>query len=154
MRTLAIAVGIGVCLVLGYVVVHLAFIELGQEIVVLHKTHADDPTSRHRLWIVDEGERTWIHHDGPDASWIRQLETDPFLVVERGGETRRYRARTDEAAHPLVHRLLREKYGFADRMVRFWAGTERDEGVVGLCPAVPILLEPISGPEPVATPPS
>jgi hypothetical protein len=134
---------VGVCI--AYVVVHLALIEVGQEIVVLHKYKGDAAPSRARLWIVDEGESTWLHHGYADSAWIQRLQSDPVVEIERDGETRRFRAQADPASDPTVHRLLREKYGLADRLVRFWAGTDTQEGFAtgSLCTAVPVRLEPL-----------
>jgi hypothetical protein len=58
---------------------------------------------------------------------------------------REYRALPDRAADPEVHRLLREKYGAADRLVRFWAGTDTETGFATrrTCNAVPVRLEPL-----------
>ena len=123
--------------------IHLALIEIGQEVVVLHKRAGDGPPSMTRLWIVDDGEYAWLHHGYADTAWIRQLEAEPIVEIDRGGETLQYRALLDPAADPKVHRLLREKYGLADRLVRFWAGTDTETGFVTgrTCLAVPVRLE-------------
>ncbi|MFQ5684494.1 MAG: hypothetical protein ACE5HC_14630 [Candidatus Binatia bacterium] len=57
MRTLLftiVAIIVGVCV--AYVAVQLALIEIGQEVVVLHKRTGDGAFHRTRLWIVDEGD--------------------------------------------------------------------------------------------------
>lgn len=144
MRKLFISVGIIAGLVLAYMIVHLALIEVGQEIVILHKQAADGTIREARLWIVDDVGTSWLHHGYADDGWIHRLETDPIIEIERGGELRRYRAQPDPAADPNVHRLLREKYGAADRLVRFWAGTDIAAGFATgePCTAVPVRLEP------------
>lgn len=143
MRKLGIALAafLGICL--SYVVIHGAAIEVGREIVVLHKPAGDGEVVEARLWIVDEGGRTWLHHGYADSRWIREIQTDPVVVMKRDGEERRYRATADPTADPQVHRLLREKYGFADRLVRFWAGTDTETGFAtrDTCRAVPVRLE-------------
>ena len=53
------------------------------------------------------------------AAWAKRFEAKPIVEVEREGRTRRYRATPVPGPHPEVHRLLREKYGIADRWVRF-----------------------------------
>jgi hypothetical protein len=145
MKRLAIGAAVILGLIGAYVVSHLALIEIGQEIVVLHKWTGDGEQSRPRLWIVDDGDRTWLHHGYADTPWIVHLEDDPIVEVERDGETRRYRATPDPAADPKVHRLLRDKYGAADRLVRFWAGTDTERGVAtgATCVAIPVRLEPL-----------
>jgi hypothetical protein len=138
---IALATLFGICL--AYVVIHGVAIEVGQEIVILHKPVGDGEVVESRLWIVDGDGRTWLHHGYADSPWIQEIQQDPIVVVERGGETRRYRAVPDPTADPEVHRLLREKYGFADRLVRFWAGTDTETGFAtrDTCQAVPVRLE-------------
>jgi hypothetical protein len=145
LRSLGIGVAIVVGLCAAYAVAHLALIELGQEIVVLHKRGSDGTVRETRLWIVDDGGYAWLHAGGADDYWIRQLATDPILEVERAGETRRYRALPVPEADATVHSLLRQKYGFADRVVRFWYGTHTESGLAsgGTCWAVPVRLEPL-----------
>lgn len=142
MKALLVLVASLIGLCLAYVIIHLALIEVGQEIVVLHKHEGGGQISRARLWIVGEGETAWLHHGYPDSAWIQRLEVDPVLEIERDGEVRRFRARPDPAADPQVHRLMREKYGFADRLVRFWAGTDTKRGFATrtTCTAVPVRL--------------
>lgn len=143
MKKLAIGIACLLAIALGYVLIHIAMIELGQEIVVLHKeTQAGSP-KRTRLWVVDEGDETWLHHGDSNSFWIQRLETEPELIVERGGDARRYRGVVDREVHARVHRLLREKYGTADRLVRFWAGTDTETGAATgeLCPAPAVRLE-------------
>lgn len=143
MRKLAIGAAIFVGLGVAYILIHLALIEVGQEIVILHRRTGDGELSMARLWVVDEGEFSWLHHGYADAPWIRQLEVEPIVEISRGGVVRQYRALPDRAADPQVHRLLREKYGLADRLVRLWVGTDTDSGLVtgSPCMAVPVRLD-------------
>jgi hypothetical protein len=122
-----------------YAIAHLALIELGREIVVLHKSTSEGRTRPTRLWIVDGDTTAWLHHGYPDSEWIRTLEHDPIVTVERAGVTRRYRATPDPSSHARVHQLLREKYGIADWWVRFVSGSREH------CPAIPVRLEAIEG---------
>ncbi|MAE97309.1 MAG: hypothetical protein CL910_21875 [Deltaproteobacteria bacterium] len=136
--------GVGLLAVLGavaaYVIAHLALIELGQEVVVLHKWISDGETRKTRLWIFDDERGAWFHHGYADSAWIQQLEVDPIVTVDRAGVTRRNRATPIPGPHEVIHRLAREKYGLADRWVRFIGGGTED------CQAVPVRLEPI-GPQ-------
>jgi hypothetical protein len=145
MKKIGIAVGILLGIPLTYVVVHLALIEVGQEIVVLHKWKGEGEMSRSRLWIVGDGEREWLHHGYANSPWIRRLEVDPIVEIDRDGDTHRYRAFPDPEAEAKVHRLLREQYGVADVLVRFWWGTDTEKGLASgeTCKAVPMRLEAI-----------
>jgi hypothetical protein len=115
-------------LVLG----HLALIEVGREVVTLRTQHADGSWQETRLWIVDDGASSWLHSAGDD--WRARFDGDPIVEIERGGELRRYRAHAVPGPHPELHRLMREKYGIADRWVRFLAPD--DETVL------PVRLDP------------
>jgi hypothetical protein len=115
-------------LVLG----HLALIEVGREVVTLRTQHADGSWQETRLWIVDDGASSWLHSAGDD--WRARFDGDPLVEIERGGELRRYRAHAVPGPHPELHRLMREKYGIADRWVRFLAPD--DETVL------PVRLDP------------
>jgi hypothetical protein len=133
----AAAIVLGLCV--AYAAAHLALIEVGREVVVLHKWTADGTEHNTRLWIVDEGRYSWLHHGYADSEWIRRLATDPIVTIERDGRTRQYRAIPDPESHQRVHELLRQKYGIADWWVRFvTGGTEH-------CPAVPVRLELVEG---------
>jgi hypothetical protein len=70
-----------------------------------------------RLWIVDDGDVSWLH--GADSQWMANLKARPVVEVERAGETHRYHAQPVPGPHPRIHQLLRAKYGLADRWVRF-----------------------------------
>jgi hypothetical protein len=118
----AAVVGIAMLVVLG----HMAFIEIGREVVTLRTQRADGTWQETRLWIVDEGASSWLHSGGKD--WLKRFEGDPVVEVEREGRVRRYTAHAVPGPHPEVHRLLREKYGIADRWVRF-IGPDNEETV-------------------------
>ena len=136
MKLVVVAVALLLALGVAYALAHLALIEVGREVVVLHKWTPGGAVHRTRLWIVDDGPCSWLHHGHADSPWIGRLESDPIITIERGGQTRRYHAARDPESHERVHQLLREKYGIADWWVRFvTGGTER-------CRAVPVRLEP------------
>jgi hypothetical protein len=102
---------------IAVVLAHLAFIEIGREVATLRTERADGSWQETRLWIVDDGVSAWLHSGG-DA-WLGRFDGDPIVELKRGGETLRYRAHAVPGPHPDVDRLLREKYGLADRWVRF-----------------------------------
>jgi hypothetical protein len=124
MRRLAIggAALVAVCLVA--VAAHLALIEIGREVVTLRTQRPDSSWQSTRLWIVDDGRSAWLHSAGAD--WAKRVAGDPIVEVERRDGVHRYRAHAAPGPHPEVHRLLREKYGIADRWVRF-IGPDNDQ---------------------------
>jgi hypothetical protein len=121
--------GVGVALVLG----HLALIEIGREVVVLRTPLPDGKWRETRLWVVDYDGAVWLHSAG--RGWLQRFEGDPIVELERHGQIRRYRAHAVPGPHPQIDRLLREKYGLADRWVRFLAPCGGS--------TVPVRLEPL-----------
>ena len=147
-RAIAIvAILVGVCVALA--LAHLALIEVGREVVVVHEPTPTGGVVRARLWIVDDGPHSWIHPGSANARWwVQHMDANSIVEVERGGQTRRYRAIPDPDAHAKVHQLLRQKYGVADWWVRFLAGTDTQSGLITRgekCKTVPIRLELIAG---------
>lgn len=128
---LVLAVALGVLLIA--VCAHLALIEVGQEVIVLRTRNADGGWLETRLWIVDDEGLSWLH--GGDSRWMQNLRDRPVVEVERGGETRRYRARPVPGPHPRIHELLRAKYGVADWWVRT-IGPDRET-------TAPVRLDPV-----------
>ena len=126
LRTLIRGIVLLVVVAVLVVVGHLALIEIGREVVTLRTQRADGTWQSTRLWIVDDGGTPYLHSGG--AAWRRRFEGDPVVEVERDGRTRRYRAHAVPGPHPRIDALLREKYGLADRWVRF-VGPD-DDGVV------------------------
>ena len=120
-------------LVVVVVLAHFAVIELGREVATLRTPVEGGGWKATRLWIVNDGEVAWLHSAG--AAWVERFEGDPIVEIERRGGTLRYRARAVPGPHPEVDRLLREKYGLADRWVRFIAPCNDD--------VVTIRLEPL-----------
>ena len=126
----AVVVGLG--LVVATALGLYALAELGQEVVVLHRWSPGGKPDPTRIWIVDQGGQSWIHHGTPDAAWIQRLEENPLVSLERSGATREYRATPDSEAHARVHELVGEKYG---RIVRALT-TSPDS-----CAVLPVRLE-------------
>jgi hypothetical protein len=111
---------------------HLALIEIGREVITLRTQRPDGTWQKTRLWIVDDGASSWLHSAGAD--WLKWFEGDRVVELERAGEIRRYRAHAVPGPHPLVDRLLREKYGITDRWVRFIAPDNEETVAVRLDP--------------------
>ena len=130
MTRLLLAIGIlalvGVLIVVG----HLAFIEIGREVITLRTQRPDGSWNETRLWVVDDAGAAWLHSAG--AKWRERFEGDPVVELKRHGEIHRYQARAVPGPHPRIDQLLREKYGIADRWVRFIAPDGDDTMVVRL----------------------
>jgi hypothetical protein len=132
-RRFGIAIGIVVAAGVLFALGHLAIIEIGREVVTLRTPLPDGGSHSTRLWIVDDDGGAWLHSAGAD--WASRFEGNPVVELERGGETRRYRATPSPGPHPLVDQLFREKYGLADRWVRFLVPCDER--------TVPVRLEPL-----------
>jgi hypothetical protein len=132
MKSLLIGSVVVVAVAVLVVAAHMAFIEVGREVVTLRTQRPDGSWQKTRLWIVDDGDSSWLHSAG-DA-WLKRFEGDPVVELERGGKIRRYRARAVPGPHPRIDALLREKYGLADRWVRFIAPDGEKTVVVRLDP--------------------
>lgn len=116
MKRLLCGVATLVAVIVVAVAAHFALIEVGREVATLRTRRPDGSWQQTRLWIVDDGDVAWLHSAGAD--WASRFAGNPIVEVEREGTTRRYRATPMPGPHPEVHRLLREKYGVADRWVR------------------------------------
>ncbi len=123
-----------VALVIAFFVLMLGLSEIGGEVVTLTKPLESGEQQTVRLWIVDQGGSAWLEHGDPSSFWIRNLSKDPQLTVERNGKTKIYQAMADPDSHELVHKLLRDKYGAIDAVIRLLGG-EADR-----CPGVPVRL--------------
>lgn len=136
---------IGVCV--AYILAHLALIEVGREVVVVHEPTPTGAVNKTRLWIVDDGPYSWIHPGNVNARWwVQHMDARAVVEIDRSGETKQYHAQPDPAAHAKVHQLLRAKYDVADRWVRFLAGTDTRSGLLTWgekCKTIPIRLEPV-----------
>ena len=128
-----------------YVLAHLALIEVGREVVVVHEPTPAGTTHKARLWIVDQGFWSWIHPGNANSQWwVEHMDANSYVEIERGGQTRRYHAVADPGSHATVHQLLRAKYGIADVWVRFLFGSDTRRGLITriYCNTTPIRLEP------------
>lgn len=117
MRRLRLALAALAGLAVLYALAHGALIEVGREVVVLRTQERDGGWLETRVWIVDDAGTPTVH--GADSQWMRNLKARPIVEMTRDGVTHRYRAVPVPGPHPHVHRLLRAKYGIADRWVRF-----------------------------------
>jgi len=124
--------GLGGLLILLATVVaaHVALIEIGREVVVIHTSDASGNQHSRRLWVVDHDGSAWLHSAGD--SWHRLFSKPREIELERSGLVARYHAAPVPGPHPAIDRLLREKYGLADRWVRLLAPCDDSVLVVRL----------------------
>jgi len=133
MLRIALRVAVGLVVVLlGIGALEIVAAESG-EVVVLRTTDAAGATHETRLWVVDDGGRTWLRAGSDAARWYRLLVERPDVEVQRGEQTLVVRAVPDVVARERVNELMRAKYGWADAYISLLFG--RDD-------AVPIRLEP------------
>ena len=128
-----------IAIVMLLVITHLAIIELGREVVTLRTTDAAGAVQETRLWIVDVDGAAWLHSAGP--VWAGRFDDNPVVEVVRHGRIGRYTATPVPGPHPDIDAALRQKYGFADRWVRWIAPCGED--------TIPVRLEPVPGTQPV-----
>lgn len=87
----------------------------GGEVVVLY---TDDGEAATRLWVIDDAGAIWLRSGtGAGSGWFQRLEDDPHVVLERDGNRRRYLATPVPEQTPRINALMREKYGWRDRVI-------------------------------------
>lgn len=130
MKVLYWIIGIVVAIPIAILAVTYGASELGGEVVTLERAEPDGSTSQIRLWIVDQGEGTWIEHGDRDSFWMTRLRADSDITVTRNGEAITYRGTADPASHELYHSLRSEKYSWAEDVISiFGAGSEACTGI-------------------------
>ncbi len=92
MKKAAALGGILVAAALLFVISILVASEGGEEIVTLTTVESDGSELATRLWIVDDGGVAWLRSGMPDSRWLRQIEYNSVVLVERGDEAIRVRA--------------------------------------------------------------
>ena len=129
-----------VVLVVGFFGLVLVASELGGEVIILH-TQTANGEKRTRLWVVDDAGFAWVRAGMSGSGWLARIERNPIVLVERGGRLIRYRAVPvrQPQIRDRIHALMREKYGFADRLVSLI----RDPAQ-----SVPVRLEPLGAARP------
>lgn len=138
-------VGILLLLMIAIPLLYLAVVygasELGGEVVVLYRVdnHGSpaDEIDRVRVWIVEDGQGTWIEHGDAQSAWISALSEDPVVRIERAGQVGAFRASADPSAHDHYHKLRRARYGWADALIGWLSGGASS------CEGVPVRVEKI-----------
>ena len=127
----------------GLIAAHFAIIEIGREVATLVTEDALGHRQQTRLWVVDVDGVVWLHSAG--ESWVERFADNPIVRLERHGVTTSYRATAVPGPHAGVDRALRQKYGLADRWVRFLAPCDEH--------TVPVRLDSLGRGQPDARPP-
>lgn len=105
-----------------------------KDIAVLYTKDVDYRDRYTTLWVVAESRRLWIRAAKPDRRWLADIRPDRNVRLELNGSRQFYRpvlvrsVRTRER----VDRLMRQKYGIADRLRELLLG--RDTVAVQLTP--------------------
>lgn len=106
-----------------------------REVVILHARGVDGAARATHLWVVDDAGRVWLRSGGRKRGWFRSVVAAPEVELERGGETKPYRAVVSEsrADAARVDALMREKYGWIDALILLLEGGPE---------SVPVRLDP------------
>jgi hypothetical protein len=109
--------------------------EFGGENVVLH-THDGAAERTTHLWVVDDGGFAWLRAGVPSSGWLKRIDANPDVTVERAGQIGHFKAVPvrEPVTRDRIHQLMREKYPFADRLI----SVIRDPNG-----SVPVRLEPM-----------
>ena len=91
--------------------------ELGGEVVELHTVDASGDFHSTSLWIVDEGGYSYLRAGDRAASWFSNIERQPVVDIERGGEMMRFTAVPVPRQTSEIDALMARDYGLADRLV-------------------------------------
>lgn len=119
MRTVRRILVLVLVLVVAFFGVVFAASELGVEVVNLVTKDADGAEHSTHLWVVDDAGFPWLRAGVPSSGWLVRIQANPDVEVERGGVTYRMRAVPvpEPAVRDRIHALMRERYGWADRIV-------------------------------------
>lgn len=116
--------------VLAFAAVTVVALE-GVEAVDLRTTTPDGGQRTTRIWIADDEGVLWIEAANPDRPFLHDIAEHPTVELLRHGAIRKYRAVPvpGEEGHRTVRRLLRERYGWADRWIALLADTSHSVGI-------------------------
>ena len=103
----------------------------GREVVVVETTDGQGRTHRTRTWVADDDAGIWIEAANPARPFVADLRRSSALVLERGGVRRTCRAELvpNPEGHERIRRLLRARYGWADRWIGLLTDTSASVAV-------------------------
>lgn len=134
---MALRLGLGAALVLLLAtgVVTLLALE-GNEVAVLHTTDARGGVHETRVWVADDAGATWIEAANSERPFLRALNENPRVTVQRDGASRACQATvlSNPEGHERIRRLLSVKYGWADRWIGLLTDTAGSLAVRLDCP--------------------
>ena len=105
------------------------------EVVTLTTRDAGGAEHATPLWVVEDQGGLWIRAGNPENAWLKRLQADSTVQLERGGETLSYHALPSDApdAQSRVNTLMAEKYGASDTAMQLFNTNDV---------FVPVLLKP------------
>ena len=126
MKTLKAGIVVVGALLVGFFGLIMFASESG-EVVTLTTTNTDGDSKRTRLWVVDHDGTAWLRAGDPASRWLARIQQSESTVVERDGVSASVNASVDESAAGTVNSLMREKYGWADKLIEVVFG--RDDAI-------------------------
>lgn len=108
----------------------------GKDVAILRTQRADGSAHETHVWIADEAGVRFVEAATPERAWLLEAQAQPEIELVHEGATSRWRAVPEPGAdgHAKIRRLLRAKYGWADR----WVALLQDTST-----SVAVRLEPI-----------
>lgn len=103
----------------------------GNDVAILRTRAADGAARETHVWVADENGTLFVEAATPERAWLLEAQARPEIEVVHAGATARYRAVPEPGAagHAKIRRLLRAKYGWADRWVALLQDTSRSVAV-------------------------
>ncbi len=101
------------------------------EVAVLRTEDASGQPRTTRVWVAEEGGALWLEAATPERAWYGDLQRDAGVHITYRGATSCALATAlpGSEGHARVRRLLRAKYGWADRWVGLLQDTSRSVAV-------------------------
>jgi len=130
MKRRRLALGLAVGLIVAFGAVTWVALE-SQEVIVLWTAQADGEIRITRVWVAEAEGALWLEAATPERDWYLDLQTQPQLEVERGGERLCVIASAEPGpeGHEKIRSLLRRRYGWADRWVALLQDTSQSIAV-------------------------
>ena len=120
--------------VLAFAAVTVVALE-GREVVVVRTFDEHGQARGTRTWVADDGAYAWIEAANGERLFLRQLQQNPAVELERGGQVERCQAQVvpNPEGHEQVRQLLAQKYGWADRWIGYLVDTSGSVAVRLAC---------------------
>lgn len=127
-------VGWGCLAVASFAAVTLAALE-GPEVAVLHTRSPTGEPRRTRTWIAQDGGDLLVEAANPERPFLLDLRRRPQLDVDTDSGRHHCRGEVlpNPGGHQRVRRLLRQRYGWADWWIAWFADTRGSLAVRLVC---------------------